>query len=449
MADIRIEELGKSISDSLTIDEERSSRLITAFLDVARSSLSSGKEVGLEGLGTLAVGDDDGKPLPGTYAANVIGDICAKLNEPNKQAIKSALDGLAGAIRSMVLGGRRVVLDDLGTFEIRHQPPQIERQPRGHRLIRPAMTVFEFHSKKTFSSPVGAGSAVFTPDEDFRKQIEQFRMSSIMLVVPERDFFVRTLEYYFENAGWDIDVYDSIEDATKGLDSGKAYLAVIDAGMSDVQSLVTRLKMSREMNSVPLILLFPTEDSFDIVEAVTILGDENLTQPFEFRELLDCADSEILRAAEEKLIFQQQLAVHLPTDERIMEKLIESAHGLFEMSGLNEEAQVAVSAAFREAVLNAAQHGNRYRKHKKIEVQYLLDKEKLTIVVRDQGEGFEHELYVKAGKAASAVSAARQRHQQGRMGGLGILLMLRCCDYLEYNQRGNQVTLTKQLNPKE
>jgi anti-sigma regulatory factor (Ser/Thr protein kinase) len=82
-------------------------------------------------------------------------------------------------------------------------------------------------------------------------------------------------------------------------------------------------------------------------------------------------------------------------------------------------------------------------------VQYLLDPEKITTVVKDQGGGFNHEQYVKSGSTRDAISAARERHAQGRMGGLGIMLMLRCCDRLEYNQNGNQLTLTKFLKTAE
>jgi serine/threonine-protein kinase RsbW len=179
------------------------------------------------------------------------------------------------------------------------------------------------------------------------------------------------------------------------------------------------------------------------------MGDENLPQPFEFRQLLDTADAEIMRAAEEELIFLQQLNIHLPTDEPSIEKVIDTVHKLLESSGLNEEGQVAMSAAFREAVVNAAQHGNKYKRDRKIEVQYLLDSEKITTVVKDQGNGFNHEQFVKSGSTRDAISAARERHAQGRMGGLGIMLMLRCCDRLEYNQQGNQLTLTKFLKPQE
>jgi len=338
--------------------------------------------------------------------------------------------------------------DDLSFF-LKSKKPQIDRQPKGHRLIRPASAVCQFTSAGSVKTPAGEAKVVFAPSDDLNKRLESFKESSIMLVVPERDFFTKTLEYYFESAGWEIEVYTKVVDALVKIETGKAYLVILDAMFDDYQKFAYALKMRRETTNVPLIIMYPTEASFKVLKDVTVVGDENLPQPFEFRQLLDHADAEIIRAAEEELIFLQQLNIQLPTDEPSIEKVIDMVHKLLEGSGLNEEGQVAMSAAFREAAVNAAQHGNKYKRDKKIEVQYLLDAEKITAVVRDQGTGFNHEQYVKSGSTRDAISAARERHAQGRMGGLGIMLMLRCCDRLEYNQAGNQITLTKFLKAQE
>ena len=39
--------------------------------------------------------------------------------------------------------------------------------------------------------------------------------------------------------------------------------------------------------------------------------------------------------------------------------------------------------------------------------------------------------------------AARERYLAGGMGGLGIMLMIRCVDLVEYNDKGNRIILTK------
>jgi serine/threonine-protein kinase RsbW len=449
MAEVKLVELTKSLSSSLSMSEERSSRFVDALVESIKTALAASKDVLLPGFGTMSLASADGKPIPSMYKANLLGDICSKLSEANETRVRSTMDAVLEAVKKEMLGGKRVVLDDLGVFEVRSERPEIERQPKGHRLIKPATAAVQFTSSGAIKTAAGEAKAVFAPSDDLKKRLESFKESSIMLVVPERDFFTKTLEYYFESAGWEIEVYTKIVDALGKIESGKAYLVILDAMFEDYQKFAYALKMRRETTNVPLILLYPNEQSYKALKDVTIVGDENLPQPFEFRQLLDHGDAEIIRAAEEELIFLQQLNIHLPTDEPSIEKVIDMVHKLLETSGLNEEGQVAMSAAFREAAVNAAQHGNKYKRDKKIEVQYLLDAEKITTVVKDQGTGFNHEQFVKSGSTRDAISAARERHAQGRMGGLGIMLMLRCCDRLEYNQAGSQITLTKFLKPQE
>ncbi len=431
MAEVKLAELTKSLGD------EGGSKFVEALAEAIKAALEGSKEVSLPGFGSLS------GPAASGGKADLLSDVAGRLGEGNAQRVRSMMDAVLEAVKKELLAGKRVVLDGLGTFEIGSEKPEIERQPKGHRLIKPASAVVKF------SSQAAGGKVAFAVADDLRKRLESFKGSSIMLVVPERDFFTKTLEYYFETAGWKIEVFTKVVDALVKIETGAAYLVILDALFEDYQKFCYALKMRRETTNTPLLLLYPSEQAFKVLPQVTIMGDENLPQPFEFRQLLDTADAEIMRAAEEELIFLQQLNIHLPTDEPSIEKVIDTVHKLLETSGLNEEGQVAMSAAFREAVVNAAQHGNKYKRDRKIEVQYLLDSEKITTVVKDQGNGFNHEQFVKSGSTRDAISAARERHSQGRMGGLGIMLMLRCCDRLEYNQQGNQLTLTKFLKPQE
>jgi anti-sigma regulatory factor (Ser/Thr protein kinase)/nucleoid DNA-binding protein len=443
MADVSLNELTKSLSSSLSVSEEQGSQFVSALGKSVRAALAEQKEVSLAGFGTLSL---QGKPATGK--ADVAPAVAAAIGEGDSAKVGKMIATALEAVKKELLSGKRVMLDGLGIFEIGTQPPDIERQPKGHKLIKAAAATVRF-SAPPVKTASGDARVAFAPSDELRKRVEGFKGSSIMLVVPERDFFTKTLEYYFKNAGWEIEVYTKIADALQKIETGKAYLVILDALFEDYQKFCYALKMRRETTNVPLVMLYPSEKSWGVLPVVSIVGDENLPQPFEFRQLLDTADAEIMRAAEEELIFLQQINIHLPTDEPSIEKVIDTVHKLLESSGLNEEGQVAMSAAFREAVVNAAQHGNKYKRDRKIEVQYLLDSEKITAVVKDQGNGFDHGKFVKSGSTRDAISAARERHQQGRMGGLGIMLMLRCCDRLEYNEKGNQLTLTKNLKAAE
>jgi serine/threonine-protein kinase RsbW len=431
MADTKLADLAKTAVPGFGGD---GSKFAGAVSEAVKAVLAGSKELEIPGFGTLARPGASGK-------ADLAGEVASRLGEPADPKVRGALDAVFEAVKKELLSGRRVQFDGAGTFTVGIDKPEIEQQPRGHRLIKPPGPAVTFESSE--------GRVNFSANDDLKKRLEGFKASSIMLIVPDRDFFTKTLEYYFESAGWQIEVFTKVVDALVKIESGRAYLVILDCLFEDYQKFCYSLKMRRETTNTPLILLYPGEDRWKVMSDVSIVGDENLVQPFEFRQLLDHADAQIMRAAEEELIFLQQLNIQLPTEEASIEKVIDTVHKLLESSGLNEEGQVAMSAAFREAVVNAAQHGNKYKKDRKIEVQYLLDREKITAVVQDQGPGFNHQQFVKSGSTKDAISAARERHAQGRMGGLGIMLMLRCCDRLEYNQSGNQLTLTKFLKAQE
>jgi anti-sigma regulatory factor (Ser/Thr protein kinase) len=196
---------------------------------------------------------------------------------------------------------------------------------------------------------------------------------------------------------------------------------------------------------IPLVVIHPHVERLLHPKELIVMGDENIAEPFDLRALLSIVESEAMRAAEERLLLRHVVHYQLPTVDAWIEDGIDLFARCVRASGLTEEQQVALSSAVKEAVTNAAMHGNKSRSEKKIEVQYVLDADKVAVTVRDYGTGFDHRQFVTRGKDGSALAAARQRHQEGRLGGLGIMLMLRCCDNVEYASVGNRVTLTKIL----
>ena len=101
--------------------------------------------------------------------------------------------------------------------------------------------------------------------------------------------------------------------------------------------------------------------------------------------------------------------------------------------------------AVREAVDNAYRHGNKSQPEHKIYINYVLDQEKIVITVEDEGEGFDTEYYLALGREENAAARARKQRESGKTGGLGIMLMMKCLDTLEYNPVGNLAKLTKRI----
>lgn len=346
---------------------------------------------------------------------------------------EKAIGAVFEAIKEELLRGNQVVIKDFASMKIVEKKAHIVKDPEtGHQYISPAENVVSF-----------------VPIDSFQKAIESAKLSSIMLAVPEDDPFARVIEFHFSRVGWRVTIASSEADCIRLLKEGGAHLVIVDHALDGARRVMEELKSRKATSLVPIIGLYPKDQDPERSTDFQITPDEHLVEPFEVYTLLMLAESELARASEEEVIFEQQVNFQFGTAEANLERANDFAMRLFGEAGLEEDQKIALAAAFREAIGNAAQHGNKDNAQKLIRVGYLLDREKITITVTDEGPGFDHERYTLRGQTKDAVSAARERHDQGRQGGLGIMLMMRCADKLEYNDIGNAVTLTKYLKPEQ
>lgn len=446
MKDVTAADIAKGLAEALGKDEAAAQGILGSLAEVVREAVAQGKGVELGEQGSLVIKDEEAAVLP---AGELAAALAAKAALPEEEARKT-LDNLNEVFQNHLPPGSRVIVDGIGEFEARREKAKIGKDPkRGCKMISPPKKVFAFQPAEALRQAAGDKKLGFTLGERLRKALEVSKVSTILLAVPEDDFFTRTLVFHFSRAGWNVQVSTSVVDAVQKLDPEGTHLVILDTTLKNHQRLCEAVKCQRETSLIPLICLYPKGTNVDHPTEFMICGDEPVTQPFEVKKLLSIADSELVRSSEEEAIFEQQVSFQFPTEDLSLDKANEMGHRLFEKSGLREEDQVALSAALREAMGNAAQHGNKYRRDRKIEVLYLLDREKITVMVKDQGQGFDHERYVKRGQAGDALNAARERHREGKLGGLGIMLMLKCVDNLEYNDVGNALTLTKLLHKKE
>lgn len=357
-------------------------------------------------------------------------DIVAHLEANNRmppEAAEKTIDLFLEFVRREVLMGKQIVLPHFATLMIVEKKAQIVKDPEtGHQYISPAENVISFH-----------------PDDEFKEKITKAKLSSIILAVPQNDPFARVVEFHFSRVGWRVHIVNSAEQCLEYFKTGGAYLVIVDYGLDGANTLIEHIKANRETSLVPLIVLYPSGFDPDKADIFQVMGDEHLVEPFEVYTLLRLAESELARSSEEEVIFDQQVSFQFSSREDHVERGIELAKKLCEGSGLDDEGLVAMHAAMREAIGNAAQHGNKFHTERMIRVLFLLDRTKVTVVVTDDGPGFDHRRFVNRQK--SAVDAARDRIDEGRLGGLGIMLMQKCADEVEYNDAGNRITLTKYL----
>jgi serine/threonine-protein kinase RsbW len=107
-------------------------------------------------------------------------------------------------------------------------------------------------------------------------------------------------------------------------------------------------------------------------------------------------------------------------------------------AGLEEDDLHALGMAVREAAVNAVVHGNRYSARKKVHLKVSRAPDRLTIVIADEGDGFE------ADSVPDPLASENLLRQSGR----GLLLIRAFVDEFELRPRepsGTEVRLVKYL----
>ena len=101
--------------------------------------------------------------------------------------------------------------------------------------------------------------------------------------------------------------------------------------------------------------------------------------------------------------------------------------------GFDKEASEQINLAVIEAAVNAFKHGNNEDSSKRTRFEFILGREELTVVVEDQGTGFNRE------SVADPLDPSNLLKSSGR----GIFLMETCMDSVTYEGSGRIVRMVK------
>jgi len=113
----------------------------------------------------------------------------------------------------------------------------------------------------------------------------------------------------------------------------------------------------------------------------------------------------------------------------VCEKILSKLEG----NSFSKDDIFAVHLALEEAFLNAIQHGNKMNPAKKVKIDYLVSLDKIEVTIIDEGQGFDPE----------DVPDPRYGENLYKTEGRGLLLMRSYMDVVEFNDRGNRVSMVR------
>ena len=238
----------------------------------------------------------------------------------------------------------------------------------------------------------------------------------------------------------------SLEDGAPALKDRDLSFAVIDERLPFAHDLIIELRSEHdgpEHDRLPVLLLGPAPTGEPVLRC---LPDEVLPPGASSDDVVRAARAIMIRRARQKRLFDQELALKVPTTPATIERVGDIFARLVERAGYPEADQVRLEHTFREAVGNAAEHGNKQNPARTIHVTYLRGQDRISVVVRDEGNGFDHETFLARATEVSALEHTRSRREkEARPGGLGVFIMKETCDRIAFNAAGNAIYLVKRL----
>jgi len=126
--------------------------------------------------------------------------------------------------------------------------------------------------------------------------------------------------------------------------------------------------------------------------------------------------------------------ITLPSDHAEARRFQEGIEEQLRARLASDQEVFSVRLALEEALVNAIKHGNQFDRDKKVLISYRLLADRFEVRITDEGPGFD------PGDVPDPTSVENLERPCGR----GLMLMRHYMSEVQFNDRGNSVTLTKQ-----
>ena len=112
----------------------------------------------------------------------------------------------------------------------------------------------------------------------------------------------------------------------------------------------------------------------------------------------------------------------------------------------NADEVMHLRQAVMEMAHNAIEWGNKHESDLLVSIRYRVYEDRVEIVIRDQGKGFDQSNLPHAAVLDDPFSHLDVRDKLGlRAGGFGLMISKGMVDELRYNDPGNEVTMIKRF----
>lgn len=230
-------------------------------------------------------------------------------------------------------------------------------------------------------------------------------------------------------------------------------VVLLDLMLPDISGfdVCRRLRSDRATMLLPIVMLTALGDATNRMQGFRVGANAYVTKPYGIQDLIDAiATARAWRSEMDRGEMQGEIHVELNSEITLLQDLNDFLLSLCQSTPLTNEQVMHLRQAVMEMAQNAIEWGNRHQSDRLVNITYRVFDDRVEIIIRDQGTGFDRANIPHAAIPDDPFSHLDVRDKLGlRSGGFGLLICEGMVNELRYNDVGNEVTLIKRFHADE
>lgn len=226
-------------------------------------------------------------------------------------------------------------------------------------------------------------------------------------------------------------------------------LILLDLMLPDLDGFAVcdQLKRNRETNLIPVVMVTALNDANHRAAGVRVGANGYLAKPFTAEQFYETVDAALAwRQEHEQRGTHGEINFDVRSEATYLQQANDMLADLFAHTPLTERQIKDLRQAVMEMGGNAIEWGHRKNADLVLTIVYRIDPEAVTLIIRDQGPGFDPKNIPHAASDEDPIGHIDVRNELHiREGGFGIMLAKGLVDQFKYNDKGNEVTLIKRF----
>jgi serine/threonine-protein kinase RsbW len=260
-----------------------------------------------------------------------------------------------------------------------------------------------------------------------------------ILIVDNNDELRAMLDQVLRELGHEVVATGDRELALEREDLDEFDLIISDLTEDEHAGMQLLSEIKRKRLMVPVVVSSDEAQQPGVVKAFKMGAANFLRLPYNKDELRDIVEKTLaykLRFVDDLKVIpfvREKIDFELPSDVSLMNGVLQYLMERVAKLGLIKPERSNLFVALDEAFVNAVKHGNRNDPRKLVRITAELSSKEARFTVEDEGEGFN----------VQEIPDPRDPANLFKTSGRGVLLIYNIMDEVQYNERGNRLTMIK------